>query len=111
MVACLVDGNIITGATYEDHPKFFRAFLKALGGDITGSDRRVLILCGDFMEDYKVAVPFQSLQALGGHVDGSCPKKKAGYICATAVHDFEGDQTYIEKPGHNFTLTANFEGV
>lgn len=63
------------------------------------------------MEDYEVTVPFQSLQALECHVDAVCPKKKAGDKCPTAIHDFEGDQTYTEKPGHNFTLTANFEGV
>lgn len=63
------------------------------------------------MEDYEVTVPFQSLQALGCHVDAVCPKKKAGDLCPTAVHDFEGDQTYSEKPGHDFTLTANFEDI
>ncbi|KAL6275203.1 hypothetical protein ACE6H2_018804 [Prunus campanulata] len=63
------------------------------------------------MEDYEVIVPFQSLQALGCHVDAVCPKKKAGEICATAVHDFEGDRTYSEKPSHNFTLTADFEAL
>lgn len=63
------------------------------------------------MEDYEVTVPFQSLQALGCHVDAVCPKKKAGDSCPTAVHDFEGDQTYSEKPGHNFTLNADFEGL
>ncbi|KAK9950668.1 hypothetical protein M0R45_006145 [Rubus argutus] len=111
MAACVVDGNIITGASYKGHPEFIRAFVKALGGNITGSDKRILFLCGDFMEDYEVAVPFQSLQALGCHVDGVCPKKKAGDICATAVHDFEGDQTYSEKPGYDFTLTADFEAL
>lgn len=63
------------------------------------------------MEDYEVTVPFQSLQALGCHVDAVCPKKKAGEICPTAVHDFEGDQTYSEKPGHDFALTATFDDV
>lgn len=71
----------------------------------------VVLLFQDYMEDYEVAVPFQSLQALECHVDAVCPKKKAGDSCPTAVHDFEGDQTYSEKPGHNFTLTANFESV
>lgn len=61
------------------------------------------------MEDYEVMVPFQSLQALECRVDAVCPGKKAGDTCPTAVHDFEGDQTYSEKPGHNFTLTADFE--
>lgn len=61
------------------------------------------------MEDYEVTVPFQSLQALGCHVDAVCPKKKAGDFCPTAVHDFEGDQTYSEKPGHRFNLTASYD--
>lgn len=56
-------------------------------------------------------VPFQSLQALGCHVDAVCPSKGAGDKCPTAVHDFEGDQTYSEKPGHDFTLTASFDGL
>ncbi|PKI78632.1 hypothetical protein CRG98_001009 [Punica granatum] len=63
------------------------------------------------MEDYEVKVPFQSLQALGCHVDAVCPKKKSGETCPTAIHDFEGDQTYSEKPGHQFTLNASFEDV
>ncbi|PON76577.1 Peptidase C [Parasponia andersonii] len=109
--ACVVDGHIITGATYEGHPEFIRLFVQALGGNITGSDKRILFLCGDYMEDYEVKVPFQSLEALGCHVDAVCPKKKAGDTCPTAVHDFEGDQTYSEKPGHNFTLTTDFEGL
>ncbi|KAL4643813.1 hypothetical protein ACB092_02G119200 [Castanea dentata] len=111
MSTCVVDGNVITAATYEGHPKLIQHFVKALGGTITGSDKRILFLCGDYMEDYEVNVPFQSLQALGCHVDAVCPKKKAGDACPTAVHDFEGDQTYSEKPGHNFTLTASFEGL
>jgi D-lactate dehydratase len=63
------------------------------------------------MEDYEVMVPFQSLQALGCHVNAVCPDKGAGEKCPTAIHDFEGDQTYSEKPGHDFTLTASFESV
>ncbi|KAJ6369482.1 hypothetical protein OIU76_027832 [Salix suchowensis] len=111
MKACVADGNIITGATYEGHPELIQLFVKALGGKITGSDKKILFLCGDFMEDYEVTVPFQSLEALGCHVDAVCPKKKAGDTCPTAVHDFEGDQTYSEKPGHSFTLTASYEGL
>lgn len=63
------------------------------------------------MEDYEVVVPFQALQALGCHVDAVCPKKKAGDSCPTAIHDFEGDQTYSEKPGHDFALTATYDNV
>ncbi|XP_010270797.1 PREDICTED: protein DJ-1 homolog D [Nelumbo nucifera] len=112
MAACVVDGNLITGTTYTGHPEFIQHFVKALGGTITGSAaKRILFLCGDYMEDYEVMVPFQSLQGLGCHVDAVCPEKKAGDICPTAIHDFEGDQTYSEKPGHDFTLTATFKGL
>ncbi|XP_042520885.1 protein DJ-1 homolog D [Macadamia integrifolia] len=111
MMACVADGSLITAATYEGHPEFIRLFVKALGGTITGSNKRILFICGDYMEDYEVMVPFQSLQALGCHVDAVCPKKGAGDKCPTAIHDFEGDQTYSEKPGHDFTLTASFEGL
>ncbi|OAY77315.1 Protein DJ- D [Ananas comosus] len=111
MAKCVTDGNLITGATYEGHPEFINLFVKALGGTIAGSNKRVLFLCGDYMEDYEVMVPFQSLQALGCHVDAVCPNKGAGDKCPTAIHDFEGDQTYSEKPGHDFTLTASFGGL
>ncbi|PIA64080.1 hypothetical protein AQUCO_00201402v1 [Aquilegia coerulea] len=111
MSECVVDGNLITGATYEGHPEFIRLFVKALGGTISGSDKKILFLCGDFMEDYEVMVPFQALLALGCQVDAICPKKVSGDICPTAIHDFEGDQTYSEKPGHDFTLTETFEGL
>jgi len=72
---------------------------------------RLLLLAGDFVEDYEIMVPFQALQAFGYHVDAVCPDKQAGDSVRTAVHDFEGDQTYSEKPGHNFTLNANFDDV
>ena len=68
-------------------------------------------LMQDFMEDYEAMVPFQAMQALGYQVDAVCPDKNAGDKCPTAVHDFEGAQTYSEKPGHNFSLTANFSDV
>ncbi|MEZ6127997.1 MAG: DJ-1/PfpI family protein [Planctomycetaceae bacterium] len=71
--------------------------------------KRVLILAGDFVEDYEIMVPFQTLLTVGVHVDAVCPGKVAGDTVRTAVHDFEGDQTYSEKPGHNFSLNADFE--
>ncbi len=67
-----------------------------------------MILTGDYVEDYEVMVPFQALTALGYVVHVVCPGKKAGEKIRTAVHDFEGDQTYSEKPGHDFTLNATF---
>ncbi|MBN9121314.1 MAG: DJ-1/PfpI family protein [Planctomycetes bacterium] len=73
--------------------------------------KRILMLVGDFVEDYEVMVPFQTLLTVGHVVDAVCPGKKAGEKVRTAVHDFEGDQTYSEKPGHNFALTATFDDV
>jgi protease I len=69
---------------------------------------KILFLVGDFAEDYEVMVPFQALTALGHVVHAVCPGKKAGHKINTAIHDFEGDQTYTEKPGHNFTLNSDF---
>ena len=72
---------------------------------------RLLMLAGDFVEDYEIMVPFQALQFVGYQVDVVCPGKKAGESVRTAIHDFEGDQTYSEKPGHNFTLNATFSEI
>jgi len=69
------------------------------------------MLVGDYVEDYEVMVPFQTLLMLGYAVDAVCPGKEAGDKVRTAIHDFEGDQTYSEKPGHNFTLNATFSQV
>lgn len=73
--------------------------------------KKILMLVGDFVEDYEVMVPFQALLAVGHEVHAVCPDKKAGDAVRTAVHDFEGDQTYSEKRGHNFTLNATFADV
>jgi protease I len=71
----------------------------------------ILMLVGDYVEDYEAMVPFQALQMIGHTVHAVCPQKKAGQAVRTAVHDFEGDQTYSEKRGHNFTLNATFAEV
>jgi protease I len=73
--------------------------------------KKILMLVGDFVEDYEVMVPFQALQMVGHRVDAVCPNKRAGDKVRTAVHDFEGDQTYSEKPGHAFTLNAAFADI
>lgn len=75
------------------------------------SSRTILMLVGDFVEDYEVMVPFQALQMVGHTVHAVCPHKKAGDKVKTAIHDFEGDQTYTEKPGHQFTLNATFDDI
>ncbi len=73
--------------------------------------KKILMITGDFTEDYETMVPFQALQAMGYKVDAVCPDKKAGDLIATAIHDFEGHQTYTEKAGHNFTLNADFAKI
>ena len=73
--------------------------------------KKILILAGDYVEDYEIMVPFQALQMLGYTVHAVCPDKKSGDFVRTAIHDFEGDQTYSEKRGHNFTLNADFDSI
>jgi protease I len=75
------------------------------------ASKKILFLVGDFAEDYEVMVPFQALSMLGYVVHAVCPEKKAGDTIKTAIHDFEGHQTYTEKPGHDFTLNATFAEV
>ncbi|MFA9426931.1 DJ-1/PfpI family protein [Natronorubrum sp. A-ect3] len=75
------------------------------------SAQQILLLAGDYVEDYEVMVPFQALEMVGHDVHAVCPEKSAGDTCPTAVHDFEGDQTYTEKPGHNFELNHDFDAV
>ena len=72
---------------------------------------KILLLAGDFVEDYEIMVPFQALQMVGHTVHAVCPEKKSGEKVRTAIHDFEGDQTYSEKPGHNFALNATFDEI
>jgi protease I len=73
--------------------------------------KKILMIVGDFAEDYETMVPFQALLMVGHVVHAVCPDKKAGARIRTAVHDFEGDQTYSEKPGHQFALNAAFDDV
>ena len=73
--------------------------------------KKILMLTGDYTEDYETMVPFQALLMVGHTVHAACPGKKAGEQVRTAIHDFEGDQTYSEKPGHNFTLNATFDEI
>lgn len=73
--------------------------------------KKILMIVGDFVEDYEVMVPFQALMMAGHTVHAVCPGKKAGDKVRTAIHDFEGDQTYSEKPGHNFVLNGDFASV
>lgn len=73
--------------------------------------KKILMLAGDFVEDYELMVPYQALLSIGFHVDVVCPGKKSGDIIATAIHDFVGFQTYVELRGHNFMINKNFDSV
>ncbi len=73
--------------------------------------KKILMFAGDFVEDYEIMVPYQMLLMVGHTVDAVCPDKKPGDYIKTAIHDFEGDQTYSEKPGHRFMITADFTKV
>lgn len=75
------------------------------------ASKKILFLVGDFAEDYEVMVPFQALTMVGHVVHAVCPGRKAGDKIKTAIHDFEGDQTYTEKPGHYFSLNATFSDI
>jgi protease I len=75
------------------------------------AQKKILMLVGDFVEDYEVMVPFQMLLMVGHEVHAVCPGKRPGDSVRTAVHDFEGDQTYSEKPGHNFAINADFDAT
>ena len=77
----------------------------------TAKTAKLLMLVGDYVEDYEVMVPFQALQMVGHIVHAVCPDKKSGQFVRTAIHDFEGDQTYTEKRGHNFVLNATFADI
>lgn len=73
--------------------------------------KKILMLVGDYVEDYEAMVPFQALSMVGHTVHAVCPEKLAGQTVRTAIHDFEGEQTYSEKPGHNFALNYDFVRV
>ena len=75
------------------------------------AQKKLLMLVGDYVEDYEVMVPFQMLLMVGHQVDAVCPDKKTGDTIATAIHDFEGEQTYSEKRGHNFRINADFDSI
>ena len=73
--------------------------------------QQILMIVGDFGEDYELMVPYQTLEAVGHDVDTVCPDKTAGETIKTAIHDFRGDQTYLEERGHNFEVTTTFDGI
>ena len=73
--------------------------------------QQILMIVGDFGEDYELMVPYQALEAVGHDVDTVCPEREAGETVKTAIHDFRGDQTYLEERGHDFAVTATFDAI
>jgi protease I len=84
---------------------------RAITVEVIMAAKKILMIVGDYVEDYEVMVPFQALRMVGHVVHAACPGKKAGEAVRTAIHDFEGDQTYSEKRGHNFSLNATFDEI
>eukprot|EP01084_Bolivina_argentea_P079237 143753_1 len=112
VTTCFTDGKLVTGAAWPAHPEFCSQFMTVLGAKIESkSKKKVLVIAGDFVEDYEIMCPFQMLLAFGIDVDVVSPSKKKDDKIKTAIHDFEGDQTYTEKVGHNFVLNATFDEV
>ena len=108
-----LDSTIACGASFLTAPHFWFMLLNQIKITrvVNMTAKKILMLVGDFVEDYEVMVPFQALQMVGHTVHAICPDKAAGQTIRTAIHDFEGDQTYSEKPGHNFTLNASFDDI
>ncbi|XVF80876.1 hypothetical protein PTKIN_Ptkin15bG0110600 [Pterospermum kingtungense] len=112
ITACLKDGNILSSIGWPAHAEYLRALFESMGAKIhTSETNSVLFLCGDYVEDYEINVPFRALQAVGCKVDAITPNKKKGEACVTAIHDDEGAQVFSEKRGHNFFITANWDDI
>ncbi|KAI3884811.1 hypothetical protein MKX03_002843 [Papaver bracteatum] len=112
LTSCALDGNIISAIGWPAHSDYLSILLRLMGAKVSGNQNKaVLFLCGDYVEDYEINVPFQALGGLGCRVDAVSPTKKKGEKCVTAIHDPEGAQVCSEKQGHNFILNANFSDV
>ncbi len=95
--------------THDDRQRLLISRYPDKGFKMSG--KKILFIVGDFVEDYEVMVPYQMLLMLGGVCHTVCPGKKAGDYVQTAIHDFDGFQTYSEKPGHRFTINSDFDSV
>ena len=94
-----------------EEPRVNNGLTEYIHGRAIMAAKKILMVVGDYVEDYEVMVPFQALQMVGHSVHAVCPGKSAGQSVRTAIHDFEGEQTYSEKPGHNFALNFDFAEV
>ncbi|XVE77847.1 hypothetical protein DITRI_Ditri13aG0096000 [Diplodiscus trichospermus] len=112
ITACLKDGNILSSIGWPAHAEYLRLLFESMGAKIHKTKTNsVLFLCGDYVEDCEINVPFRALQALGCNVDAVTPSKKKGGACVTAIHDDEGTEVPSEKRGHNLFITANWDDI
>ncbi|XP_010274223.1 PREDICTED: DJ-1 protein homolog E isoform X1 [Nelumbo nucifera] len=112
VTTCVHDGNIISAIGWPAHAEYLNLLLRSMGANILKSQSKaVLFLCGDYVEDYEINVPFQALGGLGCRVDAVSPSKRKGKKCVTAIHDPEGAQVCSEKQGHNFMITADWNDI
>ncbi len=111
MRSALLDSAYTTDAPAQPQNPAYQSNDAEIHVRNSSMSKKLLMLAGDFVEDYELMVPFQALQMVGFKVHVVCPDKKSGDMVKTAIHDFEGDQTYTEKPGHNFALNHDFDAV
>ncbi|KAF5179949.1 Dj-1-like protein [Thalictrum thalictroides] len=112
ITSCFLDGNIISALGWPAHAEYLNILFRSMGVKIAGDHKKsVLFLCGDYVEDYEINVPFQAMGGLGCKVVAASPNKKKGDKCVTAIHDDEGAQICSEKQGHNFIVTTDWEEV
>ncbi|XP_068635784.1 DJ-1 protein homolog E-like [Aristolochia californica] len=109
---CVMDGNFISAIGWPAHADLLSLLLGSMKAKISGGeDKSILFLCGDYVEDYEVNVPFRALGGLGCRVEAVSPTKKKGETCVTAIHDFEGAQVCSEKSGHYFKVSLEWDDI
>ncbi|XP_058105441.1 DJ-1 protein homolog E-like [Magnolia sinica] len=112
VTSCVLDGNFISAIGWPAHSEYLSLLLRLMGAKVSGFENKaVLFLCGDYVEDYEINVPFQAMGGLGCRVDSASPSKKKGEKCVTAIHDFEGAQVCSEKSGHYFIVTSDWNDI
>lgn len=112
ITSCFLDGNIISAVGWPAHAEYLNLLLRSMGVKVSGYENKaILFLCGDYVEDYEINVPFMAMGGLGFRVNAASPGKKKGDKCVTAIFDFEGAQICSEKSGHFFYITLDWNEI
>ncbi|XXG68178.1 hypothetical protein AAC387_Pa06g1324 [Persea americana] len=112
ITSCVLDGNIISAIGWPAHAEYLNLLLRSMGAKISGSQNKAIIfLCGDYVEDYEINVPFRTMGGLGCRVEAASPGKKKGDKCVTAIFDYEGANVCSEKSGHYFIVTLDWNEI